>query len=383
MSSRKTAVYIKIVCIFIHIAIIMTGCWDMRDIDKRLFVGSVGIDSSDIPEKHTITFSLPVARMIAGSQEGAGGGGGEVKPVMLESTVASSVTEGATNLALRLNRELFFEHMRIVIIGEDAAKQGLNDIIDPFFRQTEFNRRSRIAIAEGEAKKTLEINPWPERLKAEYLETIFLNQNLSGKFYSIDLGRFMHNIHATKGNSLVSKISPNKEEVSIGGAAVIKNLRLVGWLSEEEIQGINLFLGELKGGSIEVNDSDGLGKVIFSISRANRKIKLVSSDPIPEFHLKVEVTGNVTETEERVKLDLKDLKVIEDLVSGEIKSNIIKGARKLQKDYKVDLLNLCDYMYKYHPKLWKSYQKRWEEIFPNVKLTVDVNTVVTDIGVGR
>ncbi len=382
MNSRKTAAYIIMVCMFIYIAVIMTGCWDMRDIDKRLFVGSVGIDTSDIPQKHMITFSLPVARMIAGSQESAGGSG-KIKSAMLESTVASSVTEGATNLALRLNRELFFEHMRIVIIGEDAAKEGLNDIIDPFFRQTEFNRRSQIAIAEGEAKKILEINPWAERLKAEYLETILENQNLSGKFYSIDLGHFMHNIHATEGNSLVSKISPDKEEVSIGGAAVIKNLRLVGWLSEEEIQGVNLFLGELRGGSIEVRDTEGLGRISFSISRTSRKLKLVSSGPVPEFHLKVEVTGDVTETEERVKLDLKDLKKIEDLVSNELKSNILKGAGKLQNDYKVDLLNLCDYMYKYHPKLWRSYEKRWEEIFPNVKLTVDVKTVVTDIGVGR
>ena len=98
MNSRKTAAYIIMVCMFIYIAVIMTGCWDMRDIDKRLFVGSVGIDTSDIPQKH-ITFSLPVARMIAGSQESAGGSG-KIKSAMLESTVASSVTEGATNLAL-------------------------------------------------------------------------------------------------------------------------------------------------------------------------------------------------------------------------------------------------------------------------------------------
>lgn len=358
MSSKKTAAYITIVCMTIYLTVLITGCWDFRDIDKRLFVGSVGIDTSDIPGKYTITFSLPVARMIAGGQEGAAGGK-EMEPVIIESTIASTVTEGAINLALRLNRELFFEHMRIVVIGEDAAKKGLNDIIDPFFRRTEFNRRSLIAISEGEAKKTLEITPWTERLKAEYFETILLNQNLSGKFYNIDLGRLMHNIHAAKGNSLVSRIKPNKDEVLVGGAGLIKDLRFVGWLSEEEIQGINLFLGVMKGGCIQVNDPGVLGKVIFSFSRANRKIRLVSSDPVPKLHLKVEISGKVDETEERVKLDNNGLKVIEKLVSDEIKSNILKGVEKLQKDYKVDLLNISDYLYKYHPKLWKSYEKRW------------------------
>ena len=85
---------------------------------------------------------------------------------MVQSTIASSITEAATNMALRLNRDIFFDHLRIVVIGEEAARQGLDQIIDPFFRQAEFNRRARIAIAEGEAKKVLEIQPWVEVLKA-------------------------------------------------------------------------------------------------------------------------------------------------------------------------------------------------------------------------
>ena len=80
--------------------------------------------------KYTFHYSLPVARQII-SGEGGGGGGGQGKPVVTESTVAYSITDGARNLALRLNRDLFFEHMRIVVISEDAAKEGINNFINP------------------------------------------------------------------------------------------------------------------------------------------------------------------------------------------------------------------------------------------------------------
>lgn len=368
---------------FLLALIILSGCWDYRDIDKRLFVGTIGIDKSKETGRYNILFLSPVVRAIAGGQEGGGGGGGKEKPVMLESTVADSVTDGARNMALRLNRNLYFEHMRAVIIGEDVAREGLETIVNPFMRQTEFNRRSRIAIAQGQAKKVLEIKIPIERLTSSYIETLYNNTSLSGKFIGGDLGDFLHQIHKFNGNALVSKITPDTSEVNIGGGAVVKNFKLAGWLSEKETQGINFFLGNIKGGNVVVQDPAGKGRVTFIILKAYRELKLVADAPVPEFLLKVEVEGNISETTEGVSLDLKDEKIIESLVSEEIKSDILKGVSKLQKDYKVDLLKLEDYLYKYHPKLWQGYKDRWEDIFPDVRINVDVITEVKNIGVTK
>ena len=82
----------------------------------------------------------------------------------------------------------------------------------------------------------MEVNPWTEKLKAEYLETVLASTGLSGKFAELDLGDFLRNLHSQKGDALVSKMAANKTQVSIGGAAVIKDFRLVGWLDEEETQ---------------------------------------------------------------------------------------------------------------------------------------------------
>ena len=212
------------ICLLLSM-VAMVGCWDMTEIDRRLFVGSVGIDTSDEINKYTFHFSLPIAREIIGGEGGGGGGGG--KAVATVSTVGNSIVDGARNLALRLNRDLFFEHMRVIVIGEDVARGDLKKVINPLIRLTEFNRRSRIAICEGEARKVMEVNPWTEKLKAEYLETVLASTGLSGKFAELDLGDFLRNLHSQKGDALVSKMAANKTQVSIGGAAVIKDFRLV------------------------------------------------------------------------------------------------------------------------------------------------------------
>lgn len=252
-----------LMCLLISI-FFLVGCWDMIEIDRRLFVGIVGIDTGNEEDKYTFEFSFPIAREIVGG-EGGGGGGGGGKTVATASTVGSSIIDAARNLALRLNRDIFFEHMRIVIISEDVARENIKNVINPLTRQTEFNRRSRIAICSGKAKKVLEVVPWTEKLKAEYMESIYSGTGFSGKFIDLDLGGFLSSLHTSKGNALVSKIKPNKTEVYIGGAVVIKDYRMVGWLDEEETQGVNFFMGKIRGGDIVVKDPQGSGSVTFTI----------------------------------------------------------------------------------------------------------------------
>jgi len=349
----------------------------MREIERRLFVGGVGIDVSDKANQYEFSFSIPIVREMVGSSGGGGGG----SAVALESSISESITEAARDMALRLNRDLFFEHMRIIVIGEDMARQGIRHVINPFIRQIYFNRRSRIAIAEGSAKKILEADPWVEKIRAEYLQTIYANVEFTGKFVDGDFGDFIDQIHAFRGNALVSKIAPRDKEVYIGGAAVIKDYKLVGWLSEEETQGVNFMLGEMRGGSIVVDYPKTKDKATFSIMRAQRKIYLISTEPTFHFNVKIEVEGDVTEATEGRRIGDYEVQQIQRSVAEKIKEQVNKGVAKLQKDYKVDLVGFNDYLYKYHHRIWDEYKDEWEEAFQAAQISVDVDVRVENFGV--
>lgn len=353
----------------------------MKEIDRRIFVGAIGIDKNE-ENKYDVHFTSPVVREIAGG-EGGGGGGGKTKPVMLVSSTSETIIDAARNVALRMSRSLFFEHMRAVVIAEDVARDDLKPILNTFIRQPEFNRRSRVAIAKGTAKDVLRVEPWIEKLKATYIENLYRNSNLSGKFIEMDLGDFMHHLHSSKGNALVSRIVPNKEQVNIGGAAVIKNYRLAGWLSEKETQGTNFFRGKVRGGSVVVYAKKQKCYITYIIIKAKRKLQLISADQIPKLLLRVNVEGNVASTSEGSFISEDNVEEIEKLVEKHIASQINKALDKIQKQYRVDVLDISDYLFKYHPNIWSKYKSDWDNIFPDIDVEVEVDAKVKNIGVSQ
>jgi len=376
------------ILIMFAVLLVLAGCWDMMEIDRRLFVGIIGIDASDEPNKYTFHFSIPIAREIMGGEGGGGDGGVGGESVSQITAEAYSLVDAARNLALRINRDMYFEHMRIVVISEEVAKKGLKDVLNPFARQTEFNRRSRIAICDGKAEKVMQVKPWAEKLKAEYMESLYASRVMSGKFIQMDLGDFFHNLYTQNGSTLVSKITPNGTEVNIGGAGVIKNFKFIGWLNEEETQGINFFLGKVRGGEIVAEDIGGTGTVTFTILGEKAQLSLKTAEPIPEFDFKAYVTGDIASTSHAVtydhdKLGTKYIEELEKVISEEIKAQILKGIKRLQEDYRVDLLKLNEHLKKYRPDLWKIYEEDWEDIFPQVSIEVDVKTSIKNVGILR
>ncbi len=367
------------ICVIMSL-LLLVGCWDMVEIDQRLFTGIFGIDTSDEKDKFTFYFSFPVAREIVDSEGGEGGEGGGGKAVETVSTVGSSIVDGTRNLALRLNREISFEHMRIIVISEDVARDDLRKIMDPLSRGTEFNRRSRIAFCRADVEEVLAVEPWVEKLKAEYMESIYAGSTHSGKFIEVDLGDFLRSIRTTKGNALVSKIKPNKSQVKIGGAGVVKDYKLIGWLGEEETQGVNFFLGKIKGGDIVEDDPHGKGTITLTILGAKRKLNVTAKEPLPKFTLEVFIECNVASIPHVHTLSLDDITKLESLASNVVEKQISKGVNKL-KNYEVDLLRLGDHLHKYEPKLWKKYQENWDDTFSKVDIDIVVHTTIRNIGV--
>ena len=368
----------------ILISIILVGCWDMVETNKRLFVGAIGVDTSKDPGKYEVSFIMPIVRKIAGGSES----GGEGPRILLVSAIADSVFDASKKMVLRQNRVMFFEHMRVFIIGEDLARSGIEEIIIPFWRRTGYNRRGIFVIAEGSAKEMLEGIPNVEKLQSYYIEGLFQNNHFSGNFFKRELGDFMHHVKAStsKGDALVSKIAlgkQKKEEVNIGGAAVIKDFRLSGWLSEEEIQGVNFCLGRMRGGNLLLEDPQSLGEASFEISSSKKKISLVETGENPGFVISITTEGNIVSTTKDKRVYPEDIERLSKTASEKIKMQAQLGIEKLQKDYRVDLIDISDYLYKYHPKLWKIYEPQWEDIFPDIKVDVKVETRIKGVGVAK
>ncbi|MCF6097523.1 Ger(x)C family spore germination protein [Thermovorax subterraneus] len=358
---------------------VVSGCWDMVDIDRRFFVGNIGIDKAAVHGKLKVEFTMPIVRKISG-EGGQGGGGGGGSTIASVSTVAESIHAAARQMSHRLSRRLFFEHTRVILIGEEAARDGIEGVVNFLSRNTEVNRRGRIMVVKGKAEDALKVKNEYETFLAMYIANIFENWTFCSKFIEITIDDFMKSVYSTKGNVLLPRLKPGKMDVSIGGAAVIKNYKLVGWLDENETLGVNFVLGKVRGGDLTFRQPGEDYPVVMSIIQISTKMELVEAGTYPKFKISPRIVADIVETPVDMKIDANMIKSMEKDLEEKVNKIILKGVKKLQKEFQVDVLGFGEYLYKYRPDIWEYYREDWENIFPDVEVVVDTKATIRGIG---
>ena len=94
----------------------------------------------------------------------------------------------------------------------------------------------KLVIAQGDAYHVIKVSPEIEELLGIYLDNLIELVTLSGRLQRKNLGEAARELYST-GNALLPRARPEETEVIVGGSAVIKNWRLVGWLGELETMG--------------------------------------------------------------------------------------------------------------------------------------------------
>ncbi|MGB9812610.1 MAG: Ger(x)C family spore germination protein [Thermovenabulum sp.] len=366
---------------FIRVSIIITllfflsGCWDMVDIDKRIFIGNVGIDKKE--DKYLFTFTYPIVRKLVGG-EGGGGGGGQGKNIYVIKTEARSLTEAISLIAHRTSRRINFDHSRNIIIGEELARDGIKEIIDSLERNPQTNRRSYLIIAKDRAEKILSKENDQEILLAYYIEYLFKSKQNPGDYVDRDFSEVMEQIHSLKGDALMPVITVAGKDLDANGGAVIKDYRLIGYLNTEEVRGINILLGKAMQ-TITAFDIDGTKLAVCEIKSARSTPVLLKAQEVPVIRYDIEVAASLREIHSD-KIGKRGLKELQEGFAKEIKKQIEAGLNRVQKDYKVDVIGVGEYLYKRKPKIWEKYEKDWEEIFPDVEIIVNPKVKFINLG---
>lgn len=368
----KKVIYFTLLC-FIEI-IILTGCWDKVEIEKRGFVRLIGIDigsPSDEPNKEEeglikVTYVFP--KSAAFSPEG---GKGDEKSFVVMSSTAKSIEKANDYIDSKMNRRVYFGHMRIVVLGEELLKDSIRfkRVLDYIAREPSFSREIRFFSCEGEASSIGDIKPEIEKTLAEYIKGIMDNWESSGMIVKVDFNQFMASIITNKGKAILPKISIKDGKANVSGVSLIKDYKLVGFLSEDDTLYFNTLLGKRVGGNETIDIDNKI--VSFQSSKVSKKIKLKSDDLDKlEIEIYAKIEGAISGYEiGGGELDGNRILKIEEALNKYGEERCKSVIKKLQKEYEVDGLEIGDYIKKFHPSVWEKIKDRWNDIYPNIKIS--------------
>jgi spore germination protein KC len=390
------------------------GCWDRTEIDERAFVMGVAVDLAEVTEtngsrpsspqhfpfikeehgdtsltythkqlSYLMTVELAILQALgSGPSDGNKGSGGAGDPSWVIGARAPTIQAASTAINLRVYRPLFFGHQQVLIIGEEAARENLRPILDFFARETRTKRKMRIAVAQGRAVDVLSIKPRLEALASVYLFRLFQSAPQHSFGLDADLHQTLVSLHSS-GQAVVARIrrSADGEEAYNGGAAVLKDWSLVGWLEDIETQGYLLAKSLSSTGRVAIPVATRPSALIeYLYHHCRTKIKARVEDGQPSFLIELCMEGIITEETAAVDLTTEFIGWAEEALSEEISRRIHMALYKLQKIYGVDALELGRHLEISDSKLWDRIKSDWPQLYPTVPVSVHTTAKIRRTG---
>lgn len=385
--------------IIASVLIPLTGCWDIRYLDKLGVVIALGVDddpSGKFRYELTVQVVLP---QNATSRDGGGNG----SPVMTLTEKGDTVFEAIRKMSAKTSRRLFFSHTQLLVIHESTAKKGIFPLMDLIDRNADIRTDISVVIARGvKAAKLLQIRTQMESVPANQIkETILVDQNAKGQLYSV-LVRDITRISKSEGQQIavpavgvegdpeagstkeiVDRINP-KVLPELKTMAVFDGGRLIGYLPPKQSQGLTWSLNKLQNTVLKFPCANGKGHYIMEVIRTDTKVKAEKpkgESEWPTVKMEIRMQSSVHEVtcpglsinDEQTLLALEEK--LNAVVEKEIKSTV-----DWLMDRKLDALGWGEQIYRDQPALWKQMKARWKTIFPQIQYEIHCISHVESLG---
>lgn len=373
-------------------SLLLSGCWDRVEIEERGFVVGVAIDQPEDPEaekgRYRLTQQIVVPGKL-GSKAGQGGGGGGGEGAYLNITEAGESMFGIVrDTAAQTSRSPYYEHIQVMILSSDVVREegALGKVIDHFIRHPEMRRATKVVIAEGEAKQTLELQPKNERLPALYLDSISMNNFKNARMLPVSKIGDLHEYLLGGQSFTIQRIKAEKNEVKVIGNAVFNTPKrqMVGFLEGDETEGLNFLTGEVQGGILKLKYKGE--PLIFDMMKASHKIEVQAKGPEEiVFDINIEVEGAIGESFSSVDFVSSEvLSKSEELIAKEIERICRKTVETLQEDLRTDAMRLGSELRIADYDLWERIKDDWDSgknYFSQSKINVTAKANVRSTGI--
>lgn len=332
--------------------------------------------------RYAMTIETPIIRQLGGGGEGGGGGSGGGQGSSNKWVITSTgntIWDMERHLSIRVGRQNFYGHLKAIVISEEVAREGIQPIMDFFTRRREVQQNIKLAISNGEARKVLQVTPLEENYAALYINAMLESLYRTGAKINTDMLEIRRSL-ADSGNAVLPRVrASSPTEIIAGGAAVIKDWRFVGWLSEFETSGYNIATGRVVGGAITLVDpknETGLVTVLLRDSQTKSSVKMVDQKPV--FTIETVSEWDIVERGTGTLLwDQKYLDQVAHLAELEWQRRVILVIDKMQREFKTDIFGFGGMLSKKYPDYWKRVAKDWDDkYFPEVEVIVQENAKV-------
>lgn len=361
----------------------LTGCYNYRELNQLAITSAIGID------KHDDEYQVSIQVMNTQKQGNDGTSTGEQPKFITYKEKGKTLQSAFRNIVLESPRRLYANHISLLVISEEVAKEGLSDVLDLLFRDTESRKQFIVLVSKNSTSSdVLEVLTPLETLNAKNItDSVIADSQFLGVSEEVTYEQLMDSYLNSKKEIVLPTIevigsveegeqtdslqnSDPKTKVLLEGYSIFKADKLVGYLSNKDSINLGFVRNKIENTIVDYKCSKDN---YMAVELVNTKTEVVPKKNKLEVTIKVKAQGNINEI--NCDLDITKDKIISELekkINNKIEKDIKQTIKEINEEYNSDVYGFEDLFYKNNPNFYKKMKDKYEDNFiTNVKVKVE------------
>ncbi|MCI8671809.1 MAG: Ger(x)C family spore germination protein [Bacilli bacterium] len=336
----------KKILILLIIPLLLGGCYDYNELNDLAIVAGVGIDYED--DKYIVTFEI-----LSTKKEGEQSASSSTYNV---SAKGDTVTEAFANNGNNLDKVAYFDHIEVVVISEEVAKNHLKQVCEYLIRGSKIRNEFFLTLTtENTAKDIITSSSKEKPIASTFIvDLLEYNDDSRSAGYYVPFTKTLRNILTGGEDAMMSTFKLKDDKIVLDGMAIFKDYELMHVFKPEEASIIN-FLNNFNTKTVFFEKSCGKDKKTV-ISLYESKVDIAPNND------NVVISGklNARVNEDNCDYNLKDddsYKILQKDFNKIIEEKVNEVIDQL-KAYESNVLSIGK---NYYNKYRKKYYYRWTD----------------------
>lgn len=350
------------------VMLLCTGCWDKKEFNQLALAQVVAIDYTDAQYELTLQLVMPKA-----SEENVSS-----ESLWVINGKGNSVGDALEEIALRAPREIYLDHLDIVLLGETLMQHDIDHGLEYLLKQHVLRRRTKLLAVEGKAGDILQAKPELADVDIFYLSNLLKDQNrrMKGNVTMIN------DYYLTAGSALqdvlvIPKVAAKGEkELEINGGALLQEGVLLRWVNQEWMTGYRWITGgkeitTLPDAGVEQRD------ITLEMHKSKCDWELLSANPL---RVRANMKGKLYVVENKMltkNISLPEMELLNQQIQQEAQKQLTKQITDTlhqAQQAKGDAFGLGKWLYAWHPAVID--QQNWPQQFSQAEIEVNLETQI-------
>ena len=378
--------------LLIGISLLLTGCWDQRELSTITIVTGMAIDKGKNGKFKLTIESVNETELYDQTATGN-------SPSVLFSLEGETIAELAYKMNIGFSKNAIYSHMRTLVVSKAIAESGMMEFLDTFERSRELRDDFDVILAkEGEAADILQVvYTFQKSSSLKIMSQLESATKGWGSTPNVKVKDLISALTSPGRQPVMTAVriqgNPKKGEsvdnmkkthpdaiVVIDSMALFKGDKLVGFLSVEDTRNYLWTQNQIENTSISVPCGENRFAAL-RITDSKTTVKGRIKNGKPKIGVDIVMEGSIYGSTCKGHMDdPKTYKKLDELTNQYVREKVSKTIQTVQDDYGVDIFGFGEVVYRQDYKQFKKVEDHWDEAFKDAEIDVSVDTMIRRAG---